>query len=150
MPNVREPVEVIMKKGRKNLTKEEIATRMSQELKVESESISIPEFLPSKFKEQFLAMAERLQKVYNFTDLDTDLLARYFIAKDFYNRYNKKLRTEFDRKKVDFSLIKDIQNSQDKAFRQMRACANDLGLSLSSRCKLVVPDDPNDPNEYEL
>ena len=56
--------------------------------------------------------------------------------------------TEFDRKKVDFSLIKDIQNSQDKAFKQMRACANDLGLSLSSRCKLVVPDD--DPNEYEL
>ncbi|WP_299997622.1 phage terminase small subunit P27 family [uncultured Clostridium sp.] len=148
MPNVREPIEVIMKKGKKNLTKEEIATRMNQELKVDSESISIPEFLPSKFKKQFLAMSERLQKVYNFTDLDTDLLARYFIAKDFYNRYNKKLRTEFDRKKVDFSLIKDIQNSQDKAFKQMRACANDLGLSLSSRCKLVVPDD--DPNEYEL
>jgi len=148
VPNVREPIEVIMKKGKKNLTKEEIATRMNQELKVDSESISIPEFLPSKFKKQFLAMSERLQKVYNFTDLDTDLLARYFIAKDFYNRYNKKLRTEFDRKKVDFSLIKDIQNSQDKAFKQMRACANDLGLSLSSRCKLVVPDD--DPNEYEL
>lgn len=145
---MREPIEVIMKKGKKNLTKEEIATRMNQELKVDSESISIPEFLPSKFKKQFLAMSERLQKVYNFTDLDTDLLARYFIAKDFYNRYNKKLRTEFDRKKVDFSLIKDIQNSQDKAFKQMRACANDLGLSLSSRCKLVVPDD--DPNEYEL
>ena len=72
MPNVREPIEVIMKKGKKNLTKEEIATRMNQELKVDSESISIPEFLPSKFKKQFLAMSERLQKVYNFTDLDAN------------------------------------------------------------------------------
>ena len=29
---------------------------------------------------------------------------------------------------------------QERYFKQCRACANDLGLTISSRCRLVVPE----------
>ena len=28
---------------------------------------------------------------------------------------------------------------QEKYFKQARACANDLGLTITSRCRLIVP-----------
>ena len=34
---------------------------------------------------------------------------------------------------------------QDKAFKQVRAAASDLGLTISSRCRLVVPQAPEVP-----
>lgn len=42
-----------------------------------------------------------------------------------------------------------LMNLQDKAFKQCLACARELGLSITSRCKIVVPPPP-DENEYEL
>ena len=40
---------------------------------------------------------------------------------------------------------------QDKLFKQCRASANDLGLSISSRCKLVVPETKKEtPKENEF
>lgn len=35
-------------------------------------------------------------------------------------------------------LMHTIKN-QDRAFKQCRQCAVDLGMTISSRCKLVVP-----------
>ncbi|MEG1301804.1 MAG: hypothetical protein RSC93_13980, partial [Erysipelotrichaceae bacterium] len=37
-----------------------------------------------------------------------------------------------------FELDK-IANLQDKFFKQCRSIASDLGLSITSRCKIVVP-----------
>ena len=39
---------------------------------------------------------------------------------------------------------------QDRYFKQTRACANDMGLTITSRCRLVVPgagepDEPENP-----
>jgi P27 family predicted phage terminase small subunit len=40
-----------------------------------------------------------------------------------------------------------LMNLQDKAFKQCLACAKELGLGISSRCKLVVPPPPDDDDE---
>ena len=40
------------------------------------------------------------------------------------------------------------QISQDKVFKQCRAAASDLGLTITSRCRIVVPkqeDKPKNP-----
>jgi hypothetical protein len=42
-----------------------------------------------------------------------------------------------------------LMNLQDKAFKQCLACARELGMTITSRCKIVVPPPPDD-NEYEL
>ena len=36
---------------------------------------------------------------------------------------------------------------QDRYFKQARACANDLGLTISSRCRLVLPEGARKPKE---
>ena len=35
--------------------------------------------------------------------------------------------------------LKDLQNLQDKTLRQCLACAKELGLTITSRAKLVIP-----------
>ena len=42
-----------------------------------------------------------------------------------------------------------IMSLQDKAFKQCLACAKELGLTVTSRCKLVVPPQP-DGDDDEL
>ena len=39
---------------------------------------------------------------------------------------------------------------QDKSFKQCRACANDLGLTITSRCKLILPKTPENPKENKF
>lgn len=40
-----------------------------------------------------------------------------------------------------------IMNLQDKAFKQCIACAKELGLTVTSRLKLVIPQPPDDEEE---
>lgn len=40
-----------------------------------------------------------------------------------------------------------LMNLQDKAFKQSLACARELGLTITSRCKLVVPKPPDDEDD---
>lgn len=40
-----------------------------------------------------------------------------------------------------------LMNLQDKAFKQCLACAKELGLTITSRVKLVIPQPPDDDEE---
>lgn len=40
-----------------------------------------------------------------------------------------------------------LMNLQDKAFKQCLACAKELGLTITSRCKIVVPPPPDDDDD---
>ena len=40
-----------------------------------------------------------------------------------------------------------LMNLQDKAFKQCLACAKELGLTITSRVKLVIPQPPDDDDE---
>ena len=40
-----------------------------------------------------------------------------------------------------------IMNLQDKAFRQAQSAARELGLTITSRCKIVVPPPPEDDDD---
>lgn len=137
MARPRQPIELVLAKGKKNLTKAEIEQRRAQEVKVDFKDVTPPDYLPAKLKKDFEEIAAKLLVIGIMTELDEDCLAQYLIARSNYLNYTKLLakamRTE------DMDAIIKAQRAQDMAFRQSQTAANALGLTISSRCKLVVP-----------
>lgn len=137
MSGQRQPIELVIAKGKKNLTKAEIQERRDKEVKPITDNIVAPPYLTKRQKEEFNRISEQLQKLKIMGETDVDALARYIVANDFYINAVKQMRkTEV---KTNPTLFEKWSNIQDKYFKQCRSSANDLGLSISSRCKLVVP-----------
>jgi P27 family predicted phage terminase small subunit len=134
MARPRQPVDLVAFKGKKHLTKAEIAERKAQEVKAANDKVKPPSYLPKELKREFKKIAGELLDIGIMTNLDVDALARFLIAKKLYLDITVKLLEKPDR-----LLDKDLVTTQDKLFKQSRAAASDLGLTISSRCKLVVP-----------
>ena len=80
------------------------------------------------------------------TELDVDCLAMYIISHDIYLSYTETIVKLLD--EGDLDLVKDVQTMQDKAFRQAHTAARSLGLTITDRCKIVIPLPPdNDDDE---
>lgn len=148
MARPRQPIEVIKAKGKKHLTKAEIEARQKTELKVDLKNIQVPVYLRGKLIKEFKEIASKLLDIGVMTELDEDCLARYLISKDSYLKYTDMLN-EFTRQNKILEMEK-LLTMQDKAFKQCRACANDLGLTIASRCKLVVPEVKEKPKENKF
>lgn len=143
MANEKQPIAVIKAKGKKHLTKAEIELREKTELKVDLKDVSIPKYLPKKLKEEFEDIASKLLKIGIMTELDEDCLARYLLSKQSYLLYTSMLNKAI--KKNNIVEMEKLTTMQDKAFKQCRASATDLGLTIGSRCKLVMPQVPEEP-----
>lgn len=145
MPRHAEPIGLVKAKGKKHLTKQEIEERSERELKVPFTDVEAPDYLSASQKRKFDGIAEMLLALNIMTELDTDCLARYVLAHDMYLAYTKAVTKLI--KANDLVLLKDMQNLQDKAFKQAQAAARDLGLTITSRCKIVVPQPPEEDDE---
>lgn len=137
MAGQRLPTALLEARGRKHLTKAEIKQRRESEIKPIPDNIIAPSYLTKKQKDEFYKIAGQLEDLKILGETDVDALARYIIANDFYITAVKKMRSKAIRD--DHMLFGAWSNLQEKYFKQCRASANDLGLSISSRCKLVVP-----------
>lgn len=138
MAGPRLPLEVIEARGSKHLTKSEIQARREREIKPIADGIIAPSFLTKKQVEEFNRIADQLKNLKIMGETDVDALARYIVANDFYINAVKQMRkTEVKNDPYKFDKWAKIQ---ERYFKQCRASANDLGLSISSRCKLVVPE----------
>lgn len=137
MAGPRQPIELVMQKGRKHLTKAEIESRQRTEIKPIADNIEPPSYLTKKQKQEFDKIATQLIALKIMGETDVDALARYIMSKDIY----VKLTKEIQKSAVigDPYTLERYMKNQDKAFKQCRQCASDLGLTISSRCKLVVP-----------
>lgn len=162
MAGQRQPLNLILLKGKKHLTKEEIENRKNQEVDAPSDKITPPDYLSTKkLKEEFVRIAEELQRVELISNLDVDALARFLLAQEQYVKLTKLLRNtepimtvqnEETGKEYSFSneVYTDLLTSQDKLFKQCRQSASDLGLTISSRCRLVVPkQEKPQPTEFD-
>lgn len=149
MGRPREPIDLLLAKGKARKTKAEIERRRAEEINIppELKNVTAPDYLPDKLKAEFDEIARKLLLIGIITELDEDALARYLLAKQQYlqltSSFNKmaKVGTVIDLEKV--------QRMQDKAFQQCRASANDLGLTVKSRANLVMPkvEEPK-PNKF--
>lgn len=133
----RQPIDLIVAKGRKHLGKEEIERRRAEELKVPFKNVQPPKYLPESLIDEFNMIADQLLALNIMTELDEDTLARYLLAKQQYLQLTLQLNKAMRENDLD-AMVK-LQNMQDKAFKQTRSGAGDLGLTITSRARLVVP-----------
>lgn len=137
MARPRQPVDLLIHKGKKNLTKAEIEKRRSEELRVPFTDVSPPDYLPEKLRLEFTEIADKLLSLKIMTELDEDTLARYLLSKQQYLQFTSLLNKAAREGRL--GEMERLSRLQDKAFKQCRSGAIDLGLTISSRCKLVVP-----------
>lgn len=148
MAGQRQPIELVVAKGKKHLSKAEIEERMKTELKVNLKDVKAPEFLSKKLKAEFEEIANKLLTVGIMTELDEDCLTRYLLAKQSYLQYTNMLNKAI--RKNNIIEMEKLATMQDKAFKQCRSSGNDLGLSITSRCKLVMPETKEEPKKNKF
>ena len=138
MARPRQPTNLILAKGTKHFTKEEIKERLSSEIQPIDDNIIAPDFLTKKQAEDFYKISDQLRKLKIMGETDVDALARYIVSREMYENAVKQLRKK--EVKNDPFLYEKWLSIQDKLFKQCRSSASDLGLTISSRCRLVVPE----------
>lgn len=148
MAGARQPIELVVAKGKKNLTKAEIEERRNREIKPITDNIAPPSYLTKKQKEEFEQIAEQLKKLKIMGETDVDALARYITSRDLYVKLSKQI----SKPKIlnDPILLDKYMKNQDRMFKQCRASAVDLGLTISSRCKLVIPETHEAPKQNKF
>lgn len=138
MPGPRLPVDVLKARGNKHLSQAEEDQRRRGELDVPPpEQAEPPSWLSKKFHKEFRDLGSRLIPLKLYTDLDADVLAQYLVTKERWSRADKLASAAIRAK--DEKLAKEWTNVQSTYFRQCRQCAESLGLSVTARCRLVIP-----------
>lgn len=144
MSNRKEPINLIIAKGnRSKLSKKEIEERKKEELQVADDNIVPPDYLPATLKKEFIRISRELQEINIISNLDNEALARFIVSEYNYQKCSKKLL----KMSVDNPQYGDILIYQDKLFKMTRQAAQDLGLTISSRCKLVIPKSEKEEKE---
>lgn len=148
MAGPRQPINLVLAKGAKHLTKAEIEERQSSEVQGLTDGIAAPSYLTAAQKKQFNIIADQLQRIGILAETDNDTLARYIIAQDLYVQAVRDLR-QFQKARpkdaepealLDWAAMLDqLDKRIDRYYKQATAAAAKLGLTISDRCKLVVP-----------
>lgn len=138
MSGQRQPIELVIANGKKHLTKAEIEQRQQTEVKPCTDEIVAPSYLNKKQKSEFDKIAAQLQKLKIMGETDIDTLARYIMSRDLYIKLTKQMQKKAI---LENPIILDkYMKNQDRAFKQCDVSAKALGLTISSRCRLIVPE----------
>ena len=129
--------DALKERGKKHLSKAEEAERRSSEVKVKQpKTARPPAWLPEDLKKDFRTLGKQLIAAGIYTALDADTLGRYLVAQWQYTAAVSKVQEFLEEGNVEGAA--DWSNLQDKYFKQCRNCANDMGLTVTSRCRLVI------------
>lgn len=152
MAGPRQPINLVVANGRKHLSKEEIRTRQESEVQPCTDNIEAPAFLTAAQKKRFNTLAEQLKKIKIMGETDVETLARYVTAQGLYEETVRELRRLKRERPKDvhedgYYILMELWHKsvdladkrQDRYFKQAQTAARDLGLTISSRCRLQVP-----------
>ena len=146
VPGKRQPTALVKANGRKHLSKAEEAERTASEPQVQAPTVIVPpKWLAKRFHAEFLEVGQILVDAGIYTDLDRDVLGQYFVAREGWLKANRKAAAAI--KADDSKLAQGWTAVQNTYFRQARQCAESMGLSVSSRCRLVVPEGAKQKSE---
>ena len=139
MSGVRQPTDLVKVNGRKHLSQAEEDARRDREVHVPPpDRAQPPQWLPKKFHREFSEVGEILRQAGLYTELDRDVLGQFLVARDRWLRADKLASAAI--RSRDEKLAKEWTGVQASYFKQCRQCAEVIGLSISSRCRLVVPE----------
>lgn len=159
MAGGRQPTNVIIANGRKHLTKAEIEERLAAEVQPVEGEIVAPSYLTAAQKRQFDKLAGQLKKLKIMGETDCDALARYVTAQSLYEQAVKDLRAiqrqrpkEMDPQALTVwaNMLNKLDKRQDRYAKQAHTFATALGLTITGRCKLVVPVKDEVPKENKF
>lgn len=152
MAGSKQPIDLLIAKGKKNLTKAEIAERRATEVAPCADDLTAPSYLTAAEKKRFDKIAGQLAKIKVMGETDTETLARYVTAQTLYEKATKELRALVNKRPTNteaddyyerldqWSAVQDnLARLQDRYFKQAQTVAASLGLTISSRCKLIAP-----------
>lgn len=139
MSGKRQPTAVVEANGKKHLTNAEADERRDREVHVPPpDSAEPPKWLAKKWHREFREIGEILRAAGLYAELDRDVLAQYFVARTRWldaDRHAAKAIRAGDEK-----AAREWSGVEGTYFKQARQCAEAMGLSVSSRCRIVVPD----------
>lgn len=124
----------------KHYSRSDEAALLDRDVKVPFTDVQPPDFLTTKKQvDEFEGLARKLKACGIFTELDETVLGQYIIAREVYvdtmresrRVINDKLAEERDKSSAQARLSKSIKDCRD--------LASDLGLSITSRCKIQMP-----------
>lgn len=136
-------IQAARKQMRGHRTNEEIERKAAGEVKAEPpKRILAPKYLPENLRGEFRELAKQLIACGIFSALDYDMLARYLIARSAWLAAQSHANAAL--KAADKSATLAWGKAANMYFGQCQSCAAVLGLSITSRCRLVVPKPPED------
>ena len=139
MPGPRQPTDLIKAKGRKHLSRAEEAERRSREVQPSApKTAKPPKWLPEQLKKEVRSLGKQLLASGLYTNLDADNLGRYLIAQHQWIIATGEAESALSQRNQE--QAEAWGRIQDRYFKQARNCANDLGLTVTSRCRLVIPE----------
>ena len=144
----KKPIELIVKQGKWHITKAEIEKRRAEEISFPDDTISPPPYLTKKQCEEFWKIADQLIALKVMKNLDVDSLAAYIQERDDWIAAVKQLRKKEVR--ADVELFEKASRNVERCRRQMRASATDLGLTITSRGRMVLPEQDKKPPENKF
>lgn len=174
MAGQRQPIDLVVMKGKKHLTKAEIEARKKTEVTAPNDKVKPPAYLTADLKKKFRKLAKELLEIKLVANVDCDALARLLIAQDQYIEITEQIRetplmidvpvyetkTNPDTGKEERVQVgtKQVVNGererlmiiQDRCMKQCRQGASDFGMTVSSRCRLVVPKAKDDEPENKF
>lgn len=163
MAGQRQPTDLVVMKGKKHLTKAEIEARKNAEVVAPNDKVKPPSYLTPKLKTKFKKLAKELLEIKLIANVDCDALARLMIAQEQYIEVTEQIRktplmanipiyeireNEETGEKEHVQIgIREVVNGererlmkiQDRCMKQCRQGASDFGMTVSSRCRLIVP-----------
>ena len=145
MGRIREPIALIEAKGRKHLTKAEIEERKAREPDAPDDDLVAPDYLSEKQVKEFDHLVYELKRIGIIGNVDSEALGRYLVLKDQFVSLTKQLNKRGLINNID--EYDKVSRAHIRCFNAVRAAANDLGLSITSRGKLTVPKLPDEKPE---
>lgn len=137
------PQNVIEMRDRSHQTKAEKAARRASEPQTEKvKQVRAPVWLPEHLREEFSKLGRELNDVGLLSKLDFDILARYLMSRDAWVAAHLKARDALDMD--DAKEAGTWSRVARTYFDQCQQCASSMGLTITSRCRLVVPKPPED------
>lgn len=150
MPGKRQPLEVLEANGRKHLTKAEKEERRASEVRAEPpKRVLPPKYLTDEaLRKEFSEISRQLVELGILAKIDRDGLASYLKEREQYLLVQDHLTQALCSGDLESaSKYSSIQSARFKAFRQ---CANEMGLTITSRCRLVVPKAKDDAPDDDM
>ena len=133
--------------GKSHLSNKDKEFLINNSLEVEADykKIVAPDFLDKEMKDKFYFLADELIKLNIFTHLDIDTLAQYVFNVIQYEKISEIL--------INIPMVgeeySEMIKLQEKFFKMSRTGANELGLNILSRNKLIVPKQDVKTNKFD-